>query len=205
MDATWFKARQRAVGVTSFDLGRAISRDRTVISKILSGQQRMTLDQARIFAEMLQVPLPEMIERSGLADRGTAQQLAPGFRESDVVPFEIGPKLGTGATVQAIAELLGGNRPGVDVWQVKGEAMSLDGFLPGDFMVVDTTRAERAKAGDVVVAQVYTREGAAVTVLRRFEPPVLVAYTPDRSERRAYVVDNDNVAIRGLVVASWRA
>lgn len=200
MDAAWFKALQRKAGVTSFDLGDAIQRDRSVISKILNGYQKMTLDQARIFADKLGVPLSEMVEKSGLADAATAQVLAPGFSESDVAAFV--PKGFEDRGAPTIAAAFGA-RPGVDIWTVKGQGMALAGYLPGDFILVDTHAAERVKAGDVVIAQVYGRD-AARTVFRRFEPPVLVAASPAPEDGRVHVVDGINVVIRGKVIASWR-
>jgi SOS-response transcriptional repressor LexA len=203
MDTMWFKAAQRRSGLTSFDLGKAISRDRTVISRIVNGQQPMTLDQARTFSELLGVSLPEMLERGGLADAPTAQQLGPGFSESDAAPWVPGPGLAEAAEVPSIAQALGGGKPGVDVWRVKSPAMALGGMLPGDFMLVDTHQAERVKAGDLVIAQIYNRTGA-TTVLRRFEPPVLVAASADPAEGRVHVIDGVNVVVRGKIVASWR-
>lgn len=203
MDTIWFKALQKRSGLTSFDLGEAIGRDRTVISRIINGTQRMTLEQARIFAEKLNVPLHEMLEKAGLADKGTAQQLAPGFQESDTAQWAPGPGFGDDRDVPTVAEALGGGKPGVDVWRVKSQVMALAGLLAGDFMLVDTLQAERVKAGDTVIAQVYNRTGA-TTVLRRFEPPVLVAASIDPADGRVHVVDGINVVIRGKVTASWR-
>lgn len=202
MDTLWFKAAQRRAGLTSFDLGEAIGRDRTVISRIINGTQRMTLDQARIFAEKMNVPLPEMLEKAGLADKGTAQQLAPGFQESDATPWVPGTGMAEGRDVPSVAQALGGGKPGIDVWRVKGQAMSQHGLLEGDFMLVDTHQAERVKPGDTVVAQVYNRTGA-TTVLRTFAPPVLMSSDPN--DLQVQVVDGVNVVIRGKVVASWRA
>jgi hypothetical protein len=202
MDAQWFKQQQKRAGLTSFDLGAAIGRDRTVISKIINGYQPMTLDQARVFAEKFGVPLPVMLEKGGLADKSTAQQLSPGFAESDAVPFMHGPGLGEGAGPRAIAVAMG-ERPGVDVWRVKSRAMALAGLIEGDFMLVDTHAAERVRAGDVVIAQIYNPRGA-TTVLRRFEPPVLVAASADPADGRVHVVDGVNVVVRGKVVSSWR-
>lgn len=65
MDVIWFKAQQKRAGLTSFDLGEAIGRDRSVISRLINGQQKMTLDQARILAEKLGVPLSTMVEKAG--------------------------------------------------------------------------------------------------------------------------------------------
>lgn len=204
MDATWFKSLQKKAGLTSFDLGEAIQRDRSVISRIINGTQRMTLEQAQAFADLLKVPLAEMVEKGGLAGGGVAQQLTPGFRESDAAPFLPAP--GSETTLQSQrAASFGGDRPGVDLWQVKSLALVLAGYLPGDWMLVDTHQSERTRPGDIVVAQVYNnREGTAHTLLRRHEPPVLVAASPDPADQRVHLVDGVNVVIRGKVIASWR-
>lgn len=203
MDVLWFKQLQKRAGVTSFDLGEAIGRNRTAISKIINGSQRMTLEQARIFAELLGVPLSMMVEKAGLADASTAQQLAPGFSESDAAAWVPVSGMAEGVQVPSIAQAMGGGKPGIDVWRVRSQAMALAGLLAGDFMLVDTHQSERVKPGDMVIAQVYNRTGAS-TVLRRFEPPVLVAASTDPAEGRVHVVDGINVVVRGKVIASWR-
>ena len=207
MDASWFKALQKKAGLTSFDLGEAIGRDRTAISKIINGTQRMTLEQAKVFAHLLGVPISEMVEKAGLAGRETAQQLTPGFSDSDAASWVPGPET-TSAQIEAVVSVayaLGGNRSGIDVWRVKGRAMALAGLLDGDFMLVDGNASERVRAGDVVIAQIYNNAtGTATTVLRRFEPPVLVAASVAPEDGRVHVVDGVNVVVRGKVVASWR-
>lgn len=204
MDVTWFKQAQKRAGLTSFDLGEAIGRDRTAISRIINGTQPITFEQARIFADKLGVPLTEMIERSGLGDKPTAREIAPGFAESDVAAWVPGPGFAEGAGVRSIADAFGA-KPGVDIWRVRSRAMALAGLLEGDFMLVDTHQSERVKAGDVVIAQLYSHAtGTATTVLRRFEPPVLVAASTDPADARVHVVDGNNVVVRGKVVASWR-
>jgi len=202
MDMIWFKKMQRRAGVTSFDLGEAIKRDRSVISRIVNGSQKMTLDQARVFADLLGVPLPEMIERGGLGEKQVAQEFTPGFSESDAAVWLGGGNQAETAPVAAVAAALGA-RAGVDVWRVKSRVMALAGLMEGDFMLVDTHQSERVKAGDIVIAQVYNRTGA-TTVLRRFEAPVLVAASIDPADGRVFVVDGVNVVIRGKVIASWR-
>jgi transcriptional regulator with XRE-family HTH domain len=200
MDDKWFKRRKKLAGVTDADIAARLGRDRSVVSKIVSGAQRMTLDWAQAFAASLDVPLADVLAQAGVADAPTVQQMQPGFSESDASPW-------TGATgpdrqTPTIADALGA-RPGVDVWQIKSNAMVLAGYLPGDFMLVDTHQAELVKQGDVVIAQVYSR-GGAKTVLRRWMPPVLVPAASPVDDEPVYVVDNDNVAIRGKVTASWR-
>lgn len=200
MDAAWFKQTLRKAGKTSADLAAAIGRDRAVMSRIMNGHQKMTLDQAQVIAGELGVDAADILVRAGLAGQPVARAFSPGFGESDVAPLQLAE--GAPRRPQAIADILGA-RPGVDVWTVKGVAMALGGLLAGDFILVDTHQAERARAGDVVIAQVYGRTDAK-TVLRRYEPPVLVAASPDPADNRVLVVDGDNVVIRGKVVASWR-
>ncbi len=200
MDDKWFKTQQKRVGVTADVIAAAAGKSRSAVSKILSGQQRMTLDWATAFAETLQVPVATVLEKAGAASPATAQQLTPGFAESDVAPF-----VSRGAEDRATPTLAAafGARAGVDVWTVKGRGMALAGYLPGDFILVDTHAAERVKAGDAVIAQVYGRTGAR-TVFRRFEPPVLVAAGTDPDGAGVHVVDGVNVVIRGRVIACWR-
>lgn len=202
MDDKWFKAQQRRVGVTADEIAKKLGRDRSLVSRIYVGRQRMTLEQAQAFAEVLQVPLADVLEHAGFAAPAVTQQLAPGFADSDAVPF-----VHRGAedrAIPTIAEAFG-QRPGVDIWLVKTAALALMGYMPGDHMLVDTHAAERVKPGDVVVAQAYDNaRGAAATLLRRFEPPVLVAASTAPEDRRVHVVDGTNVVIRGKVIASWR-
>ncbi len=201
MDDRWFKTQQKKVGITADAIAAVIGRDRSVVSKILSGKQRMTLEWAQAFATALQVDLATVLEKAGVADAPVVQAVTPGFSDSDAAPWV--PKADgiEARAVPAVAEALGGGRPGVDVWRVKGLAMSQHGLLPGDFMLVDTHQAERVKPGDVVVAQVYNRTGA-TTVLRTYAPPVLMSADP--ADAQVHVVDGVNVVIRGKVTASWR-
>lgn len=200
MDEKWFKQQQRKAGVTAEDIAIRLGRDRSLVSRIYVGRQKMTLEQARIFAEVLGAPLSEILERAGVASSQVAQQITPGFSEGDATPFiQQGAEARKAST---IAEAFGA-RPGVDVWQISSRSMTQAGYLPGDFMLVDTHQAERATAGDVVVAQVYSPRGAK-TVLRRYFPPFLVAQTSPGEDEPPHVVDNSNVVIRGKVIASWR-
>lgn len=203
MDDKWFKAQQKKVGITADAIAAVLGRDRSVVSKILSGKQRMTLEWAKAFATALQVDVATVLEKAGIADAPTVQAVSPGFSESDAAPWVPGPEPAGAREVSSVAQVLGGGRPGVDVWRVKGPVMALAGLMSGDFMLVDTHQSERVKPGDTVVAQVYSPRGA-TTVLRRYEPPVLVAASCDPSDGRVFVVDGVNVVIKGKVVASWR-
>lgn len=204
MDEKWFRAQKRKAGVTNAEIAALRGRDHTVITKIVTGQQRMTMEWAQTFAEALQVPIATILEKSDILDAQQARQMEEAFAEGDAEPWAGAATHDSGRRQnQTIAEALGA-RPGVDIWRVDGSSMALAGLLPGDFMLVDTHQADRVKAGDIVIAQVYSR-GGAKTVLRRWLPPVLVSATSALGDDGVLVVDNDNVVIRGKVIASWRA
>jgi hypothetical protein len=200
MDDKWFKAQQKSAGVTADDIAAKRGKSRVNVSHILTGRQKMSLEWAEAFADVLKVDIATVLEKAGVFDPQRAQQMSPGFADSDVSVFK--PAAQNSRLPNAIGTLLG-QKPGVDVWTVKGMGMALSGYLPGDFILVDTFQSERVRAGDAVIAQVYGRENVR-TVFRRFEPPVLVAASMDPDDARAFVVDGVNVVIAGKVVASWR-
>lgn len=203
MDDKWFKHQQKLANVTAEDIARVLNKDRSVVSRIYTGRQKMSLEWAQAFAQIFNVPVGEVLKRAGAVDAQLAQQFAPGYSDSDAAPFVA--KASEQQALVTMAEALGGNRPGIDVWIVKSRAMALAGLLVGDYMLVDTHQAERVKAGNIVIAQIYNNNsGSAMTVLRQFQPPVLVAQSADPEENRVNVVDGVNVVIRGKVIASWR-
>jgi len=205
MNVDWFKKQQRMKGVTSADLGKRLGRDRSVISNIYHGRRRMSFEDAKIFAELLDAPLSEVLLQAGIADKDTVQELNPGFAESDAAAWVPKPEGKSGPDIAAMAHALGGGKNGVDVWRVKSRAMALAGYLEGDYMLVDTGQRDFCKAGDVVLAQAYDFEvGAATTLLRRYQTPVLVAASADPAEWGVHVVDHNAVVIMGKVVGSWR-
>lgn len=207
MDDKWFKQQQKKVGVTAEDIAKAIGRDRSLVSRIYVGRQKMTFEQAKAFAKVLEAPLDEILERAGLAPNGDGSyevrgSLTGGFSEGDAAPYKA--SAAETDTTKRIAALMG-QGPGVDTWTVTSETMRMSGYLPGDTILVDTHQSERAKAGDVVIAQIYDwQTGSAKTVLRRNEPPVLVADGLSQNDQRVLVVDGNNVVIKGKVIAQWR-
>lgn len=203
MDERWFKLALKKAGKSAGDVADRMGRARSNISNIFAGRQRMSLDWAQAFADTIGCDVATVLEKAGEAPAAIAS-LRPGFAESDVAAWTPAP-----ADEEAeglIARALGRVRNGIDVWRVKSRALELAGYLPGDFLLVDSHAADRARAGDVVIAQVYARDRpAASTVLRRLEPPVLVSATTDPEDQRVHVVDNVNVLVRGKVIASWRS
>ncbi len=164
----------------------------------------MSLEWAKAFAKVLETTVDEVLRKAGVTDNATAQQLRPGFSESEANPFI--PANGREKDyINRCALAFGGEAPGVDIWRMKSKSMALNGVLDGDFILVDTHRAGQAVAGDVVVAQAYDMQsGSARTIVRRYQPPVLVAAGVNPEDLAVHVVDGNNVVIRGLVVATWR-
>lgn len=82
------------------------------------------------------------------------------------------------------------------LWRLGSRVVELAGFLPGDFIVFGI--GEPARSGDLVVAQVETRQGSAETVIRIYEAPYLMARTLDPSAgARPLPVDGETVRIAG--------
>lgn len=203
MDVTWFKSRMRAAGIRNADVAQRAGKTVSNVSNIFAGSQQMGMAYAQAFAELLDVPVEEVLRRAGVMPRGMPQTPTQGFSDGDAAPFIGIP--GATARLKRIAQAFGVDRAGVDAWTVNSVCMTLNGLLPGDTMLIDSNLAERAAAGDVVIAQQYDAQaGSATTLLRRLEPPVLVAASPLPDDQRAIMVDGLNVVVRGVMVASWR-
>lgn len=65
MESLWFKDRLKQVGKTQDDLAKAIGRDRTIISRLISGALKFQLDYAGPFADVLDVPSATVLRRAG--------------------------------------------------------------------------------------------------------------------------------------------
>lgn len=201
MDDKWFKQQQKRVGVTAEDIARKMGRTRANVSNIYTGRQKMSLEWARAFADVLQVPIDDVLKRAGVLKPIEARRVTPAFADSDAAPW--GDR--SDDSVCGVAAALGGGKSGIDVWQVETGALSLMGYVPGDMILLDTQQSELCKVGDVVIAQKYDgKTGASRMLLRRYEPPVLVAASPEMADRRVDVVDGTNVLIRGKIIGSWR-
>jgi SOS-response transcriptional repressor LexA len=202
MDDKWFKQRQKIVGVTADQIADAIKRDRSVVSRVYTGRQKMTLDLAEAFAQILKVPLATVLEKAGVTSAAVIASTDPTFAKGDAAPYT--PENLEAAQVNAVAMALSGSSNNTHIYKVYTQAMALAGMLLGDLILVDKEQSERVKRGDIVLARCYIKGGQSCTLLRRLEPPVLVAASVHAEDQRVYVIDNDNVAIMGKVIALWR-
>ncbi len=99
--------------------------------------------------------------------------------------------------------LPGIDAPNLAAVKVSNDAMKLSGVAEGDILVIDRKRT--ARAGDIVVAQLYDfRLGTADTIIRIYEPPYLIPNTDNPEHRRPLLVDNERVQITGVAVRQIR-
>lgn len=127
---------------------------------------------------------------------------SPGFSEPEATSFDAGTGTGDTLVDEAVRNLVHG-RNAVDPWVLRSRAVETAGYLPGDILIVDLN--ERPRPRDLVCAQVVDWAGGrAETVFRLYEPPYLIAATGDTRLLKPFVVDDDVVIIRGVVVSSLR-
>ena len=67
MDAAWFRARMRQLGLTQDDLGAALGRDRSTASRLLSGALEFKAAHAEPLAAILKTTPGEVLARAGVS------------------------------------------------------------------------------------------------------------------------------------------
>ncbi len=133
-----------------------------------------------------------------LGDAAAAPQMM--LRESEAAPY----RAELGDVLEVAIKAMVSGRNGLNPWVLRSSALIEAGYLPGDILIVDLNA--EAKPGDIVCAQLYRwAESKAETVFRLFESPgYLLAASRDPSLRRPVLVDDDNAAIKGVVVSTLR-
>lgn len=89
-----------------------------------------------------------------------------------------------------------------EVYQVMDRALDLEGYLPGDIVVVDP--AVQPRPGDIVCAVVDKKVAEESEILRRFEPPYLISRSLDRLVEPAPILLDRTVHIKGTVTSLIR-
>ena len=149
---------------------------------------------------------PETIEKvslyTGMAPPGAVVAAPRGMREPNSPPFNIGPSRPAGGFEAIVATAIG-DANHLAPFELRSEALELEGYHPGDVMVVDLNRA--AKPHDVVCAQIYAPDGSSArTIFRIYEPPYLIAMTRNVALRKPFAVDGDHCKIMGVVTLPLR-
>lgn len=103
--------------------------------------------------------------------------------------------------LNTMAQAMKQGRNGLDTWIVRNRVLELAGYIPGDTLLID--REIAPQHGDVVIADVFDRNGAAETVIRIFEGSFLIAATMDPNFITPIFINKD-VVVRGVAIASVR-
>ena len=87
MDWAWAKTRLKAIGKTHDDLANKLGRSRTIITRLLASESPIKAAQIRPLAEVLEVPISEVLHRAGFVGRQAADIMASieGSPQLDVV------------------------------------------------------------------------------------------------------------------------
>ncbi len=188
----WIQAILAKLRWTPTRLAREAKISQSTLAKFLGDPLNSAHLSLRSVEKIAQVsPLPPYATDSPQHGRG--------FSESDASPFDAqGDDPATAAIVAAK-----GGRNHIDPWVLRTRALEAAGYLPGDVLIVDLNQV--AADGDVVCAQVYDRSGNAETLFRILERPFLVAATLERRPTKPLLVDDEQIVIRGVVVASVRS
>ncbi len=123
------------------------------------------------------------------------------FQEPEAVPFQERDE--TEPVSDAVKHLLKSRNNALAPWRLASRAIEAAGYFPGDILIVDLNALPMP--GDIVCAQRYQwGQFTAETVFRVYEPPYLLAKTYDTAATPLLAIDNVNVMVKGVVVASLR-
>jgi SOS-response transcriptional repressor LexA len=204
IDVKWFKAKQKEADITTEDIGRRLGKDRSFVSRIYTRRQKMKLDEARVFAEMLGVPMREVMLKAGIVTEEevpTADSHASGSDVLRISESEIE------ALQSALSPADSSDDPGnqTSAWKVETDGLVLEGLYRGDRLFVREASRNDVMAGDIVLARVATFASKSTQILlRRYAPPYITASSSNREAQAVHFVDGEKVAILGRVVGVWR-
>ncbi len=192
-------------GLSQQGLADLVGTSNQQISLLEAGDRQLTQHWMERISKALECRPSDLMVDDG--DDGNDARDAPPFRGGglsmpEIERFEVDDD--ERQAVDAIVAALHPGHSSSDLWTVKGRALEVAGYLPGDTVIVDLSRVD-AKTGDVVCAQIYDWENPdkTRTVLRIFEPPYLVSFSADPKFHKPELVDN-HIAVKGIVVASFR-
>lgn len=173
-------------GITQTELARLLGRDKSVVTNLLQGKRQLKADEAGVIARELGVPVAEIL--------GLQEDAVGGVAEAVLIPFQHAPQRSKRARQvvhkggRYYLEEGGGFSPRAYALEVRDDGLNLSGVLPGDVVISELDRPVRP--GQLVVAQHYA-EGGAVTLVRRFDPPYLMAHSTSPHHRALHLEQDD--------------
>lgn len=179
------RALREAAGMKGVELAEAVGKTPQQITKIEKSEIGLSATEVMDFSSALQVAPAELLLG------GT------GFGESETSPLGDARESQDAAAMKSLA-----GRGEVAILILKSNALRLDGYLPGDRLLVDL--GQQPQPGDFVVLNIADEESAtAETAVRLFQPPAFVPRSFERSYD-TFVVGDNRIAVMGVVVGSYR-
>jgi transcriptional regulator with XRE-family HTH domain len=120
--------------------------------------------------------------------------------EGEVTPYDF-----TQSNSQAslVRNLLAGREDSV-AWTLHSRAIENLGYRVGDILIVALN--ETPLVGDIVCAQIYDwAKEKAETVFRQYQPPALIAASSDQRLLKPYLLGDNTVVIKGVVLHTLRS
>lgn len=180
-------------GWTQSELASRAGLDPSTLSRFLTGDREGHALRASTIQKI------EAVSGIGFGMSAPAPPAVEGFAAPEAEPI----RLDSSSPLDAVVAALTRGRNNVDPWTLRSRALEGAGYRPGDILLVALD--ETPLAGDVVCAQLYDwTSNRAETVFRIFQPPYLVAASPDPGLMRPHVVDDGAVQIKGVVINTIR-
>lgn len=192
--ARWLDTVVRQTGLSLTEIARRGDLNPSTLTRFRNNDVRggtLAVRTLSTIAEVTKIGVPADIV--GDPPAGT------GFREPEAETYTADRVSELGRMVRAAL----GDQLTAHAWLLRSRALEYAGYRPGDILIVDETASPLA--GDVVCAQIYDlQRGGAETVFRIYQPPVLIGAGPEEAAMRPRFVDDEVVAIRGVVLTSLR-
>lgn len=186
----WLRQITARTGLSPSDLAEKAGMSDVTLTRLLNSESYTgTLSSLNI----------EKIKRfTGLP--GPEEALAPARPSGEGQPFQ--PRAERSPHDRAVEATLDG-RAGAKAWELLTDALRTLGLLPGDIVIADA--AERAKAGDLVAAQLTDpKTGEAEVVFRVLEPPYLIGVANDPATRTPIPINDTTAIVIGPVTEMLR-
>lgn len=179
-------------GWSQTDLATRAGLDPSTLSRFLT----KTRDGHALRASSLQ----RIATASGVSFGETVPSETSSLEEPEAEPYIYSEQDNRTLAIQALKA----NRENVDAWTLSSRALEGLGYRAGDILLVGL--GENPIPGDVVCAQIYDWvKGRAETIFRLYQPPALLAATQDTTLLRPYVLADNSVVIKGVVLYTLRS
>ena len=186
-------------GMTAEELAARADISQPYLTRLESGKRGkrgLTEETARKIAAALDADVAEVL---GIATGNSVAAASTAFRE-DAAPYD--------AQDDELLRAYVKKRPNVTTFKIKTNALSRLDIHAGDVVFIDMSAeaVENVEPLKPVIAQHYRLNALkAVTIVRQFVPPSLLITNSHGKNEASLDLDNDPVAIKGVIIAHHRS